>query len=98
MDEVSAQHFKADAVVHFGHSCLSSTMRLPSLLVLDRNPIDVEDFVTKIQTEYSTSDKLLIMYDVEYFHALGMLIVTYCNPACVKVHILHCNFCLQLLV
>ena len=73
MDEVSAQHFKADAVVHFGHSCLSSTMRLPSLLVFDRNPIDVEDFVTKLQTEYSTADKLLIMYDVEYFHALGRL-------------------------
>ena len=72
VDEVSAEHFKADAIVHFGHSCLSSTTRVPSLLVFPTNNINTEDFITKLQENVQDpQQRLLLMYDVAYFHALG---------------------------
>ena len=34
MDEVAAQHVDADAIVHYGHACMSSYVSIPKNLSL----------------------------------------------------------------
>ncbi|KAG8890206.1 Diphthamide biosynthesis protein 2 [Tulasnella sp. 332] len=40
VDEVAAQHVDSDAVVHYGHTCLSPTSRLPVIYVFGQRPVD----------------------------------------------------------
>ncbi|CAJ0631521.1 12653_t:CDS:10 [Entrophospora sp. SA101] len=42
VDEVAAQHVDSDVIVHYGHSCLSPTSRLPVIYVFGKEPIDVD--------------------------------------------------------
>lgn len=42
VDEVAAAHVEAEALIHFGHACLSRTARLPTLYVFSRLPIDIQ--------------------------------------------------------
>ncbi|KAI0370673.1 diphthamide biosynthesis protein [Pilatotrama ljubarskyi] len=74
VDEVAAQHVDADALVHYGHACMSQTSRLPVIYVLGKKLIDpvhcAESFV---ETLKSASDsfsrtKVLLRYDVAYAH------------------------------
>lgn len=46
VDEVAAQHVNADAVVHYGHACLSPTTRLPTIYVYGRRKVDPERVAT----------------------------------------------------
>ncbi|GAA5893300.1 hypothetical protein JCM6882_007998 [Rhodosporidiobolus microsporus] len=39
VDEVAAQHVDADFIVHYGHTCLSPTARLPVLYILTKRAI-----------------------------------------------------------
>ncbi len=48
MDEVAAEHYKADAIIHFGRACLSPTRRLPVLHVFGQQPIDVGHCVAEM--------------------------------------------------
>eukprot|EP00611_Tribonema_gayanum_P012579 TRINITY_DN231_c0_g1_i1.p1 TRINITY_DN231_c0_g1~~TRINITY_DN231_c0_g1_i1.p1 ORF type:complete len:629 (-),score=84.78 TRINITY_DN231_c0_g1_i1:40-1926(-) len=42
VDEISAQHFGADAIVHYGRACLTPTAaRIPVLFVFGAQPVDV---------------------------------------------------------
>lgn len=36
VDAVAAQHLSADAIVHFGHACMSAPSDVPALYILDR--------------------------------------------------------------
>jgi len=70
VDEVAAEHLNADSVIHFGHTCLTPPQRLPVLYIFTRRDIDVPLFVSTIRSNFTETDNLLILYDVEYEHAL----------------------------
>ena len=72
VDEIAGEHCAADGIIHFGHSCLSPTTRLPSLLVLKKHQVDVTACVNSIKTQLPDKDcKIVLLYDVAYFHAIG---------------------------
>lgn len=72
VDEIGAQHYKADCIVHYGQACLSPTTRLPVLYVFDKSSIDVSDCVSKIKHGYSAKSKqTILMYDTSYVHVIG---------------------------
>ncbi|TFY68798.1 hypothetical protein EVJ58_g804 [Rhodofomes roseus] len=74
VDEVAAQHVDADAMVHYGHACMSQTSRLPVFYVFGKKPIDPTDCVDKlVQTLASSSsanprDATMLQLDVAYAH------------------------------
>ncbi|XP_005105882.1 2-(3-amino-3-carboxypropyl)histidine synthase subunit 2 [Aplysia californica] len=70
VDEVGAQHYKADCIIHYGHACLSPTTRLPVLYVFGRSPIDVQDCTTKIIQVCSEVGKTVLFFDTTYCHAI----------------------------
>lgn len=70
VDEVAAEHFAADSIIHFGHACLSPTSRLPVLYVFGHKEIDVLDGVQKFSSLYSKEDNVVLIYDTDYSHVL----------------------------
>eukprot|EP00903_Cladosiphon_okamuranus_P014029 g13046.t1 len=49
VDEVSAQHLKADAIVHYGRACLSPTKSsVPVLYVFGQGTLDVDDLASTL--------------------------------------------------
>lgn len=74
VDEVAAQHIDANAVVHYGHACMSQcvnflelirpdlimsrTYRLPVLYVFGKKPIDVDNCVTSLLDTFSSNSSL----------------------------------------
>lgn len=47
-DEITAQHYHADAIVHFGYACLSRTLRLPVFYVHETSDVTADDVVTRL--------------------------------------------------
>lgn len=74
LDEVAAEHFGADSIIHFGHACLSPTSRLPVLYVFGHKEIDVLDCVQKFSSLYSKEDNVVLINDTGYSHVLGIKI------------------------
>jgi len=70
VDEVAAEHLNADGIIHFGHTCLTPSQKLPVLYVFTVRPFDVEKLKSSIRGKFDIEDSLLIIYDVEYHHAL----------------------------
>ncbi|XP_013773032.1 2-(3-amino-3-carboxypropyl)histidine synthase subunit 2-like [Limulus polyphemus] len=70
VDEIAAEHVSADAIIHFGRSCLSSTSRLPVLYVFGKQPLDsfhaVEEFK---KTFHDNESHVVLLYDVVYSHS-----------------------------
>ncbi|CAH1773767.1 unnamed protein product, partial [Owenia fusiformis] len=74
VDEVAGEHHKADALVHYGHSCLSQTGRLPVLFIFGQRPIDVEHCTSVITSTLNDAAlPVVLMYDVAYRHAIGLI-------------------------
>ncbi|THH32708.1 hypothetical protein EUX98_g1435 [Antrodiella citrinella] len=73
VDEVAAQHVDANAMVHYGHACMSQTSRLPVIYVFGRKEIDAEDCATQLAACLNTAerqyDTVLLKSDVAYAHA-----------------------------
>lgn len=72
-DEVAAQHVDADAILHYGHACMSKTYRLPVIYVFGKKPIDVTDCVQSLVRSLRSSSSeagrtLLFKHDVAYTH------------------------------
>ncbi|KAJ7119648.1 putative diphthamide synthesis protein-domain-containing protein [Mycena epipterygia] len=67
VDEVAAQHVDADAMVHYGHACMSQTSRLPVIYVFGKKPIDVDDCSQRLAGVFEGTSALL-RYDVAYAH------------------------------
>lgn len=83
VDEVAAEHVGADSVIHFGHTCLTPTRRLPVLQVFTVLEVDPSDLVDRIQSELSPEDKeVLVFYDVQYHRRLqgAASSLTLCPP------------------
>ncbi|KAI0643281.1 diphthamide biosynthesis protein [Trametes meyenii] len=71
VDEVAAQHVDADALVHYGHACMSQPSRLPVIYVLGKEPLEpshcVESFLGVLNPSlgYKT---VVLKFDVAYAH------------------------------
>lgn len=70
VDEIAAAHIDADAIIHFGHACLSKVSRLPVHYVFPNFIIKPELLRDEI-IQLDTSGGVLIFYDVGYFYSLG---------------------------
>ncbi|BGP25229.1 Diphthamide biosynthesis protein 2 [Rhodotorula toruloides] len=74
VDEVAAQHVDADFVVHYGHTCLSPTARLPVLYVLTKREIDPDHAANSLTStsraslEEQPAKAAIVFYDVGYAH------------------------------
>lgn len=73
VDEVASQHVSADAMIHYGPACLSATARLPLLYVFGRPIWNVEECAAQIKTQIGTTQKLLILCDVQFYHGVQQL-------------------------
>ena len=74
VNEVDAlREFAADAIIHYGHSCLSpSPGRLPCRFVFGRQRIDVESCVTEVTRLIPDHSRpVLLLYDPVYHWAIG---------------------------
>ena len=70
VDEVASQHVLADAMVHYGPACLSATSRLPLLYVFGRPIWNVAECAAQIKSQIGTTQKLLILCDVQFYHGV----------------------------
>lgn len=74
IDEIAAAHIDADAIIHFGHACISRVSRLPVHYVFPNFPIDTEllkNEISKVDDECAGG--ILLFYDVGYYYSLGKL-------------------------
>ncbi|XP_039452188.1 2-(3-amino-3-carboxypropyl)histidine synthase subunit 2-like [Culex pipiens pallens] len=73
VDEVAASHVGADAVIHFGHACLSRSVRLPTRYVFLRGPLDVGSVVQGVKEVLGEHEgkRLGLFYDVAYDYCVG---------------------------
>ncbi|XP_045160185.2 2-(3-amino-3-carboxypropyl)histidine synthase subunit 2-like [Mercenaria mercenaria] len=70
VDEVAAQHYNADAMIHYGRSCLSQPVKMSVLFVYGRLPLDVDNCVHQFSILYpDTSSHVVIVYDTVYAYA-----------------------------
>ena len=73
VDEVAAEHYNVDAVVHYGHACLSPTAgKLSVHYVLGRQPLHADESIAEATAAYITDDSrpVLLLYDTVYHHAV----------------------------
>ncbi|KAK2858629.1 hypothetical protein Q5P01_003249 [Channa striata] len=74
VDEVAAEHVRADCIVHYGSACLSPSKRLPLMYVFEKRPVDVEKCAVAFRELYpDTQSHTIILYDVNYAHAINDL-------------------------
>ena len=67
VDEIAAEHVDADAVIHYGRACLSSTARLPVLHIYTTVDLDLQDVVNSFQAAFpNPSTKAILTADVPY--------------------------------
>jgi len=73
VDEVTANHLGANAIVHYGPSCLQPTSRLPVRYVFGKAPVDVKVCVEKCLSHCAANpgkiSSVLVLHDVEFSHA-----------------------------
>ncbi|EYU30525.1 hypothetical protein MIMGU_mgv1a005439mg [Erythranthe guttata] len=71
VDEVGAAHVNAECVVHYGHTCLSPTSKLPALFIFEKASISTSNCALKLLDYGMTSDKpILVLFGLEYAHAI----------------------------
>ncbi|KAJ1666698.1 Diphthamide biosynthesis protein 2 [Coemansia sp. RSA 1813] len=70
VDEVAAEHYSADLVVHYGRTCLSLTTRIPVFYVFGREQIDIDDCVGKLSVVVEQGTNILLLSDVGYMYKI----------------------------
>ncbi|KDE07589.1 hypothetical protein MVLG_02055 [Microbotryum lychnidis-dioicae p1A1 Lamole] len=78
VDEVAAQHVDADLIVHYGHTCLCPTLRLPVIYVLTKRPVDPSHAANSLaSTSKESLDQdrkaIVLMYDVAYAYKAHLI-------------------------
>lgn len=70
VDETAAEHVAADAIIHFGHSCLSAPSRLPVLLVFGRSLFTATQALQRaLQDFFPDPDaRIAVLFDTQYDH------------------------------
>ncbi|GJQ11731.1 hypothetical protein GpartN1_g3522.t1 [Galdieria partita] len=72
VDVIAAQHVAADAVVHYGHACLSPSRDLPVHYVFEKkNLLHMEDLVHFLKQ--SSASHLVVLFESYYGHLQGLL-------------------------
>lgn len=72
VDEVAASHVNADAIIHFGHACLSKVARLPVHYVFPNLTFDAANFHKHLSKTFpKTDEKIIIFYSTAFFYQLG---------------------------
>lgn len=69
--QVAASHINADAIIHFGHACLSRVIRLPLLYVFYTYRLDAAQFVDAVRVKATACERLFVFYNAGYFYELG---------------------------
>lgn len=86
-DEVAAEHADSDLIVHFGHSCMSPTMRLPVFNVFENPLADASSGLSTYLLE-QVSEKLnslpelpvLVVYD-QHLREMAQSVVLHLSPS-----------------
>ncbi|KAG8199372.1 hypothetical protein JTE90_011832 [Oedothorax gibbosus] len=74
VDEISAEHVSADALIHFGHACLSPTKRLPVLYIFGKQILKIQDVTTAFRNLFPSPDRhIIILYEVMYSYAIDVI-------------------------
>jgi diphthamide biosynthesis protein 2 len=72
VDEIAAEHVEADAVVHYGRTCLSPTARLPVIYIFTKQSLDREKVVASFRDAcLDKSSKIVVTADMAYAHHVG---------------------------
>lgn len=67
VDEIAAEHVNADAVIHYGRSCLSPTARLPVVHVFTRSELDDRKVVSVFTQAYpDRSSRVIVTADTAF--------------------------------
>ena len=67
VDEIAAEHVAADAVIHYGRSCLSPTTRLPVIYIYTSQTLSLTLAISSfIQTFPDREEKVLLMADITF--------------------------------
>ncbi|KAJ2028307.1 Diphthamide biosynthesis protein 2 [Coemansia sp. S610] len=69
VDEVAADHYSADLIVHYGRTCLSLSSRIPVFYVFGRDPLD-KDHCAELAAGCLEGRRLLVMSDVPLAYAV----------------------------
>lgn len=71
---MAAEHIGADAIIHFGRSCLSPSRRLPVLYIFTQIPVNVSAVIAGLQTAIEDHTRhLVLLYDTRCHYAAGKL-------------------------
>lgn len=74
VDEVAAEHVKADIVVHFGDACLTPVEKIASCYVFGRPYINLAKLIEAFKLCYTdTTAKIIVMADTPYSYILPQL-------------------------
>ncbi|KAK6626813.1 hypothetical protein RUM44_009290 [Polyplax serrata] len=84
VDEVAAQHVKADSIIHFGHACLSPVEQLPVFYVFLNEKFDVDNLYTKLQC-FEKEKQVLLFYDDIFSHLYSELLSAFKNSQNIHV-------------
>lgn len=74
-DQVAAAHLSADALVHYGHACLTPCAALPVLYSFGLTLIDIDTCIEQVLAEAkaSTTKRLLLLYELAYHSSMEEL-------------------------
>ena len=76
VDEIAAEHVDADAVVHYGRSCLSPTARLPVIYCFTHQPLEnLSRLYDDFKVAFPDKDtQAIVMADVTYQYLLPEIV------------------------
>ncbi|PIS53904.1 diphthamide biosynthesis protein 2 [Candidozyma auris] len=74
VDEVAAEHVKADLLIHFGDACLNAVSKLPCAYVFGKPLVDIHKLVDQFKGRYPEKDaKVVLMGDAPHTYILHHL-------------------------
>lgn len=69
---MAASHFDADAIIHFGHACLSKVTRLPVHYVFANFKLNSNIFANELNNVVPNAEEdLMVFYSTAYYYQLG---------------------------
>ncbi|GFS30004.1 2-(3-amino-3-carboxypropyl)histidine synthase subunit 2 [Trichonephila inaurata madagascariensis] len=75
VDEIAAEHVSADAIIHFGHSCLSPTKRLPVLYIFGKQVFDIQNATDCFKKFFfDVKSHVILIYEVMYSYAIDSFV------------------------
>lgn len=74
VDEIAAAHIKSQAIIHFGHACLSKITRLPVLYIFLKFDFESDTFIKCIENKFpDKNENIKIFYDSAYLHKIDTI-------------------------